>query len=57
MVILLPLLVPLIGLTQAQYGILAGLTVYSVPQVGQVRARPSSSTPPPRPRPPRMPRR
>ena len=32
-VLLLPLLVPLAGLTQQQYGVLAGLTVYSVPQV------------------------
>ncbi|HET8627647.1 MAG TPA: putative sulfate exporter family transporter [Thermomicrobiales bacterium] len=29
----LPLLIPLFGLTHAQYGILAGLTVYAVPQV------------------------
>ncbi len=33
MVLGLPLLVPLIGLTDSQYGILAGLTVYAVPQV------------------------
>lgn len=29
----LPLLVPLLGLTGMQYGVLAGLTVYAVPQV------------------------
>jgi len=29
----LPLLIPLLGLTATQYGILAGLTVYAVPQV------------------------
>jgi uncharacterized integral membrane protein (TIGR00698 family) len=29
----LPLLVPLLALSQSQYGILAGLTVYAVPQV------------------------
>ncbi len=29
----LPLFVPLLGLTNSQYGILAGLTVYAVPQV------------------------
>lgn len=29
----LPLLIPLFGLSHAQYGILAGLTVYAVPQV------------------------
>lgn len=29
----LPLLIPLTGLSHAQYGILAGLTVYAVPQV------------------------
>jgi uncharacterized integral membrane protein (TIGR00698 family) len=29
----LPLLIPLLGLTAAQYGVLAGLTVYAVPQV------------------------
>ncbi|MFT8243714.1 YeiH family protein [Roseomonas sp. BN140053] len=29
----LPLLVPALGLTEAQYGVLAGLTVYAVPQV------------------------
>ncbi len=29
----LPLLVPLLGLSLSQYGILAGLTVYAVPQV------------------------
>jgi uncharacterized integral membrane protein (TIGR00698 family) len=29
----LPLLVPLLGLSSSQYGILAGLTVYAVPQV------------------------
>jgi len=33
MVLGLPLLIPLIGLTATQYGILAGLTVYAVPQV------------------------
>ena len=32
-VLALPLLIPLFGLTQHQYGVLAGLTVYSVPQV------------------------
>ncbi|MFH5927341.1 YeiH family protein [Roseomonas xinghualingensis] len=32
-VLLLPLLVPLLGLSQGQYGLLAGLTVYAVPQV------------------------
>jgi uncharacterized integral membrane protein (TIGR00698 family) len=32
-VLLLPLLVPLLGLSVAQYGVLAGLTVYAVPQV------------------------
>ncbi|MDE8347025.1 MAG: putative sulfate exporter family transporter [Acidocella sp.] len=32
-VLLLPLLVPLLALTLTQYGILAGLTVYAVPQV------------------------
>jgi uncharacterized integral membrane protein (TIGR00698 family) len=29
----LPLLIPLLGLTHYQYGVLAGLTVYAVPQV------------------------
>jgi uncharacterized integral membrane protein (TIGR00698 family) len=29
----LPLLVPLIGMSSSQYGVLAGLTVYAVPQV------------------------
>jgi uncharacterized membrane protein YadS len=29
----LPLLIPLLGLSATQYGILAGLTVYAVPQV------------------------
>jgi uncharacterized integral membrane protein (TIGR00698 family) len=33
MVLGLPLLIPLIGLSPNQYGILAGLTVYAVPQV------------------------
>ena len=33
MVIALPLLVPALGLSATQYGVLAGLTVYSVPQV------------------------
>ena len=33
MVLGLPLLIPLLGLTANQYGILAGLTVYAVPQV------------------------
>ena len=33
MVLGLPLLIPLIGLSATQYGILAGLTVYAVPQV------------------------
>ncbi|PYE89278.1 YeiH family protein [Phyllobacterium leguminum] len=32
-VLLLPLLVPLLGLSATQYGVLAGLTVYAVPQV------------------------
>jgi uncharacterized integral membrane protein (TIGR00698 family) len=32
-VLALPLLVPLIGLSVTQYGVLAGLTVYAVPQV------------------------
>ena len=32
-VLLLPLLVPLLQLSQMQYGIIAGLTVYAVPQV------------------------
>jgi uncharacterized integral membrane protein (TIGR00698 family) len=32
-VIALPLLIPMLQLSQAQYGILAGLTVYAVPQV------------------------
>jgi uncharacterized integral membrane protein (TIGR00698 family) len=32
-VLALPLLVPAIGLTATQYGVLAGLTVYAVPQV------------------------
>jgi uncharacterized integral membrane protein (TIGR00698 family) len=32
-VLSLPLLVPLIGLSVTQYGVLAGLTVYAVPQV------------------------
>lgn len=32
-VLLLPLLIPLLGLNFTQYGILAGLTVYAVPQV------------------------
>ena len=33
MVVGLPLLIPLLGYTAAQYGVLAGLTVYAVPQV------------------------
>ncbi len=33
MVLGLPLLIPLLGLSSTQYGILAGLTVYAVPQV------------------------
>ena len=33
MVIGLPLLIPLLGYTATQYGVLAGLTVYAVPQV------------------------
>ncbi|MDJ0388168.1 YeiH family protein [Roseomonas sp. E05] len=33
MVLSLPLLMPLFGLSQLQYGVLAGLTVYAVPQV------------------------
>jgi uncharacterized integral membrane protein (TIGR00698 family) len=32
-VITLPLLVPLLGLSESQYGVVAGLTVYAVPQV------------------------
>lgn len=32
-VLALPLLVPVLGLSQPQYGVLAGLTVYAVPQV------------------------
>lgn len=32
-VVSLPTLVPLLGLTDTQYGVLAGLTVYAVPQV------------------------
>ena len=32
-VLLLPLAVPLVHMTQLQYGVLAGLTVYAVPQV------------------------
>ena len=32
-VLLLPLLAPLLHMTQIQYGVLAGLTVYAVPQV------------------------
>lgn len=32
-VLTLPLLVPLLGLSHLQYGVLAGLTVYAVPQV------------------------
>lgn len=32
-VLLLPLLVPLLHLSETQYGVLAGLTVYAVPQV------------------------
>jgi uncharacterized integral membrane protein (TIGR00698 family) len=32
-VIVLPLLVPLLDLSQSQYGVVAGLTVYAVPQV------------------------
>ncbi|WP_159995393.1 YeiH family protein [Roseomonas sp. 18066] len=32
-VLALPLLMPVLGLTEVQYGILAGLTVYAVPQV------------------------
>ncbi len=32
-VLLLPLLMPLFGLNELQYGVLAGLTVYAVPQV------------------------
>jgi uncharacterized integral membrane protein (TIGR00698 family) len=33
MVLLLPLSIPLVGLGEYQYGVLAGLTVYAVPQV------------------------
>ena len=32
-VLLLPLMVPLLGMSQLGYGVLAGLTVYAVPQV------------------------
>ncbi|TPG44768.1 putative sulfate exporter family transporter [Roseomonas nepalensis] len=32
-VLLLPLLIPVLGLSLGQYGVLAGLTVYAVPQV------------------------
>jgi uncharacterized integral membrane protein (TIGR00698 family) len=32
-VVTLPLLVPLLGLSQSQYGVVAGLTIYAVPQV------------------------
>ena len=32
-VVLLPLLIPVLGLSNYQYGVLAGLTVYAVPQV------------------------
>lgn len=32
-VLALPLLIPVLGLTPAQYGVMAGLTVYAVPQV------------------------
>jgi len=32
-VLTLPLLVPVLGLSETQYGVLAGLTVYAVPQV------------------------
>jgi len=32
-VLVLPVLVPLLGLSTVQYGIIAGLTVYAVPQV------------------------
>jgi uncharacterized integral membrane protein (TIGR00698 family) len=32
-VLLLPLLIPMLGLSYYQYGVLAGLTVYAVPQV------------------------
>jgi uncharacterized integral membrane protein (TIGR00698 family) len=32
-VLALPLIIPLVGLTGTQYGVLAGLTVYAVPQV------------------------
>ena len=32
-VLVLPLLIPLLGLSHLQYGVLAGLTVYAVPQV------------------------
>ena len=32
-VLLLPLAVPLLHMTELQYGVLAGLTVYAVPQV------------------------
>jgi uncharacterized integral membrane protein (TIGR00698 family) len=32
-VLALPLLIPVVGLTETQYGVLAGLTVYAVPQV------------------------
>lgn len=32
-VLALPLMIPLVGLTKTQYGVLAGLTIYAVPQV------------------------
>jgi uncharacterized integral membrane protein (TIGR00698 family) len=32
-VLVLPLLIPLLGLSPTQYGVLAGLTIYAVPQV------------------------
>jgi uncharacterized integral membrane protein (TIGR00698 family) len=32
-VLTLPLLVPILGLSETQYGVLAGLTVYAIPQV------------------------
>ncbi len=45
MVLGLPLLIPLLDLTATQYGILAGLTVYAVPQVLAATVRPASSAP------------
>jgi uncharacterized membrane protein YadS len=46
MVLGLPLLIPLLGLSATQYGVLAGLTVYAVPQVlaATIGVRPSGWT-------------